>query len=623
MTSTMSNKRLKVARTSDTREKPLMSIIDLPNDLLKHCFSFVPGSYITIAPVSKQFFQNYCTVGMDDSNTVNSADTLLKIGRNKRTTADAVSSDLYLTELSFISNAPNKFMNKVCQKAIMKGRKDIIECATVFGVDFEREVFGERYRPNEDADITDSASGETHLMLGTLAEEGNLDMLKYLFERFSWLWLGDIKSSIAVEAASIKGHLHILRWFQEKVEFFTRSGYETLEIQESIDGAILNGHFHILRWLADCGTEYLSNSWYHKTAASSGSVEMIKFIQEKTHPQSNETVFAAAAESGSIEMLEYYHENNCPFDSSAYHDAFENKDKAKVIQTLKFLHQHGCRWDEKVCELAAKTDNLCALKFARSKGCPWNPNETVNSAAMSGSIEILEYCLENGCELSADLCTFAMHARDDLKALETLKWLRQRSCLWNYQTCYQAINHDNYDAFIWARNNGCEMDFKTLSLAMFNTSIPLMEHCLANKDKNRLEETRDKNDTELYKSIHISRYNSSSKTIEKLRLLRKYDIQWDASVCEMAARSEDLRVLQWLRFYKCPWNANICNIAVRRNNFELLKYAHENGCEWNKDTYAYCFESSGLRNKKMISTKPRPGLKKILKYLEENNCPRT
>ena len=91
----------------------------------------------------------------------------------------------------------------------------------------------------------------------------------------------------------------------------------------------------------------------------------------------------------------------------------------------------------------------------------------------------------------------------------------------------------------------------------------------------------------------------------------------------MAAESEDLRVLQWLKFHGCPWNVNICNIAVRKNNLEMLKYAHENGCEWTKDTYAHCFESSGHRYGKNISKKLRPGLMEILKYLVENNCPRS
>lgn len=67
------------------------SISDLPNYLLKHCFSFISGSYITVAPVSRRFFSSYATISIDDSDTVNSADTLLKIGKNKRTTADALS----------------------------------------------------------------------------------------------------------------------------------------------------------------------------------------------------------------------------------------------------------------------------------------------------------------------------------------------------------------------------------------------------------------------------------------------------------------------------------------------------------------------------------------------------
>ena len=83
----MSNKRLKVSHSSDraiAREVPTAaSISDLPNDLLKHCFSFIPGSYVKVAPVCRQFFRNYCTVGIDDSLTALSTNVLLKIGQNK------------------------------------------------------------------------------------------------------------------------------------------------------------------------------------------------------------------------------------------------------------------------------------------------------------------------------------------------------------------------------------------------------------------------------------------------------------------------------------------------------------------------------------------------------------
>ncbi|GFH47599.1 hypothetical protein CTEN210_04074 [Chaetoceros tenuissimus] len=600
----MSSKKLKVASTSDgTKEVPCTSISDLPNDLLKHCFSFIPGSYITVAPVSRQFFSNYSTVDIDDSLTVSSTDALLKIGRNKRTTADAVASDVFLTEYGFLNNAPIEFMHEVCRKAIMKGRKDIIECATVFGVDFKQGVFDD----DSYVDILD-------IMLRGVPRQST--MIKTLAEEAS--------SSAAAYGASEKGHLHILQWFQERdKDFISDHG-----VAEQVT---LHGHLDILRWLADDNIErialVLPAMIDHKVAASSGRVEVLKFLQERSYTQFNETLFSAAAKSGSIDMLKYCHENNCHFDSSAYHDAFENEDKAKVLQTLKFLHLHEYPWNEKVCELAAKTDNLRTLKFARSKGCPWNAKETVKFAAMSGNIDILEYCLQNGCELSADLCAYSVLKKNNPKALDTLQWLRQRSCPWDDKTCQYAVTYKNYDAFVWARNNGCEMDSITFSMVMSSDNISVIEHCLENQDKNRkFFQIRGRNEdsddiTSICKSIFTLGYDSTAGLVEKLRLLQKYGHEWNASVTAIAADSGNLQVLKWLHFRGCPWDARTCNAAIRNNNLEMLKYAHENGCEWTKNTYAHCFEYMGLQYGK-ISTKPISKLKKILKYLEDNDCPR-
>ena len=128
------------------------------------------------------------------------------------------SSDVFLTEYGFINNAPIEFMHEVCREAIMKGRKDIIECAIVFGIDFKEGVFD-----HDSFDMVGLLLGgvlpREIIMMQNIAEEGNLDMIKYLFERFSWLDSGSSARAVAL-GASEKGHLHVLQWFHEKDEDF-------------------------------------------------------------------------------------------------------------------------------------------------------------------------------------------------------------------------------------------------------------------------------------------------------------------------------------------------------------------------------------------------------------------
>ncbi len=119
---TKSNKRLKLSHTSDSEEVPSASISDLPTDLLKYYFSFIPGSYIAVAPVSRHFFSNYCPVGVPELSNMNYADPLLKIGRNKTTTEFGVSS---------VSRCSLEIYSQRLLSAL-NGRQDIIDCALAY-----------------------------------------------------------------------------------------------------------------------------------------------------------------------------------------------------------------------------------------------------------------------------------------------------------------------------------------------------------------------------------------------------------------------------------------------------------------------------------------------------------
>lgn len=209
------NKRLKVSHDGSSnlsKEVPSASISDLPNDLLKHCFSFVPDSNVTVAPVCRQFFRNYCTVGIDDSLTALSTNVLLKIGQNKRTTVDAVSNDIKLTEYCFINNAPEDFMIKVCREAAMKEHTDILECATIFGIDLIK--------------VRKQVLIEGNL-IEKFSQQGNLEMIQY-FDRKKLLRSVDGDDWIEIfELATESEHLHIMKWIlQEKSHLIQSSDDE-------------------------------------------------------------------------------------------------------------------------------------------------------------------------------------------------------------------------------------------------------------------------------------------------------------------------------------------------------------------------------------------------------------
>jgi hypothetical protein len=143
-------------------------------------------------------------------------------------------------------------MIKVCQKAALKGRTDVIECANTFGIRYSAMI------------------GEYGLFMETLAKEGNLDMIQYfeLPESFDfWVWLKWF------EVAEDYEHLDIMRWiFQEK---------------------------RVLYW-ADDSDDY-DDSILHS---------MQDRINAYEHIFENMNVTLVTVECGNIELPEFYHQSN-------------------------------------------------------------------------------------------------------------------------------------------------------------------------------------------------------------------------------------------------------------------------------------------------------------------------
>ncbi|GFH47593.1 hypothetical protein CTEN210_04068 [Chaetoceros tenuissimus] len=558
--------------------------------------SFIPGSYITVAPVSRQFFTKYCTVGIDDSDIVNSAETLLKIAKNKRTTADVVSDNVELFEHFIVNDvAPVDFLNTVTCRAASKGRRDILEYALIFGVNIGK-VLGEE---------------ETHWE-EKLVKEGNIDFLKYLNDKFDCFneelecnWR--LKSMI--KAASEYGHVHILQWIYEMAVY----AHYLFDVEKIVSF----GRIECLKWCHDTfGGNKVNFKSCSSCVATSGNVDALKWLARiDGNPFFSEKLFAEAAASGNIKMLEYCHRYNCPSNEDACSNALDNTDKDHALELLKWLRQHKCPWNEETCSSAAENDNMKALKWARSEGCPWN-KETFAAAAQNGNIEILEYCLENGCPMDAMACEMAVDNEDDFKALETLKWLRKHSCPWDERTCQSALEDENFPCLMFALGNDCPRPYELFHDIIRSDDNTAFEYCL-----DKIWKPDSPNDIDFN---HIFKSSSDSVMITKLRLLRKYGYELNESFCAWAAERGILSVLRWLRFHGCPWDARTCTSAVAGRNMNILEYAHKNGCEWDESTFRFCFKycinyESGIRITKYL---PVRNYKEIVEYLLEHDCPR-
>jgi hypothetical protein len=103
-----------------------------------------------------------------------------------------------------------------------------------------------------------------------------------------------------------------------------------------------------------------------------------------------------------------------------------------------------------VCCAAARGGQLAVLKWARSKGFPWE-QVTCYYAAEGGHLEVLKWARANGCPWDGQVCWEA--ARNG--HLAVLKWARKNGCPWDANTCAAAAEGDHLHVLRWALANGC------------------------------------------------------------------------------------------------------------------------------------------------------------------------
>ena len=106
---------------------------------------------------------------------------------------------------------------------------------------------------------------------------------------------------------------------------------------------------------------------------------------------------------------------------------------------------------DEFCSRVAQSNDLALLRWVRGvKECPWD-YKTSGIAAILGNLEMLKYCVENGCEVDEGTCANAA----EYGHLECLKYLREKNCPWDEQTVRHARANDRVDCLNYALANNC------------------------------------------------------------------------------------------------------------------------------------------------------------------------
>ncbi len=143
----------------------------------------------------------------------------------------------------------------------------------------------------------------------------------------------------------------------------------------------------------------------------------------------------------STESMEKYNNNSCA------HAIISGS-----IKMLKFVRLHGCRWDNETFDLAIKYNNFDTVKFLKEYGCEM-PIYVSEYVAINGNIIMLEWLIKNGTKIYKKLCDTAAKCG----RFEMLELLRNKyNCPWDYYTTSGAAEYGYLDILKWCIDNGCE-----------------------------------------------------------------------------------------------------------------------------------------------------------------------
>jgi Ankyrin repeats (3 copies) len=243
-----------------------------------------------------------------------------------------------------------------------------------------------------------------------------------------------------------------------------------------------------------------------------------------------------AARAGSLDTLRWSRDHGCEFTASACKGAAVGA-HVHVLQFVRgeFLRGKGCKWDETACSAAAKHDHLRTLKWLHERGCPWHAARICGDAAASGSIEMLRYLKQQGCEYNTNiLYAAAVHGR-----LAVCQFLVAEQCPYDARACSLAAAAGHLETVRFLHESGCPW----------------------------------KHDT-------ICAEAAESGNIELLQYLKQAGCVFSAYAMRIAAERGDLRMCQYLRAEQCPWDKRACKRAAYNGHVGTLHWLHEQGCPW-------------------------------------------
>jgi len=204
---------------------------------------------------------------------------------------------------------------------------------------------------------------------------GDLEMVKYFVDN------GESVTAKCAEVAAEHGHLHCLRYLHSCDCPWTGSTYSA---------AFGSNSLACFRFAHENGCSKAEFRW-HKNI---DEINIDCFVYAYLHdfkPIQESYFLHQALFHNKLLSLQQGHEAGLPI-----HGALRGAVERGYLECLRYLREHGCAWDERVCSVAAGKGFLDILRYAHHHGCPWD-ERTCMFAAYYGHLPCLRYAHEHGC----------------------------------------------------------------------------------------------------------------------------------------------------------------------------------------------------------------------------------
>lgn len=242
----------------------------------------------------------------------------------------------------------------ICKSAAKARHLDILVWAKQNGALFDSNTLFEAGRGGDIGIvqyILDSGEQLAGIILGSAAEGGHLDLMK-------WIHKSGVSDKFMWKRAAYAGQLHILKWIHENHFVWSKywpSHYPStnkdylkaiqwaLEIGDTLDGITCAkgaGNLEVLKLLRQNNCEWGD---FMYAAVEAGNIDTVKWAFEngyswkyKHDDQEQETVFYSIGKTGNLEFLELLFRNEAP-PYRVYYEIASSAAAAGQLETLKFV----------------------------------------------------------------------------------------------------------------------------------------------------------------------------------------------------------------------------------------------------------------------------------------------